>query len=243
MTAIARLSRRPLLDSDIVILARTTDYGAAKFLRVVAVDCAHLAPARPLGLHTDASEPILLWQYCVSNRHSGREGAGLLQIDGKAEEHAAVYINHHGQRGPLDWLPVFFIDHDDVHGRVVDLRNGQRKIGAREVALDGFVFFGGGLLAFALLQFQAVWKHRNSPAHSCRMRLRDICFEALQVDFFDDCRDIGLFFGEINILDRGFDYGVDLSGKTTLASIRSLLSQEDRKPLGVFVFLNPSIYC
>ena len=61
MTAIARLSRRAVFDGDIVILARTTNYGAAEFLRVVAVDCAHLSPARPLGLNTDASEPILLW--------------------------------------------------------------------------------------------------------------------------------------------------------------------------------------
>jgi hypothetical protein len=75
---------------------------------------------------------------------------GFSQIDGKAEEHAAVYIDHHCQRGPLNWLPVFLIDYDDVHGSVVNLRYGQRKIGAREVGLNGFVFFGG-LLAFALL--------------------------------------------------------------------------------------------
>src|ERR1051325_6580840 len=138
MAPIARLSRRAMLDSDIVILASTTDYRAAKFLRVVAVDGVHLTPAGPLGLHTDSSEPILLWQYRMRNRHSGGEGAWFLQIDGKAEDHAAVYIDHHGQCGPLDRLPVLLIDDDDVHGRMVDLRYRQRKIGAREVALDGF---------------------------------------------------------------------------------------------------------
>jgi hypothetical protein len=61
MTAIARFSRRAVLDGDVVILARATDYGAPKFLRVIAVDYAHLPPARPLGLHIDAGEPILFW--------------------------------------------------------------------------------------------------------------------------------------------------------------------------------------
>jgi len=43
-------------------------------------------------------------------------------------------------------LTVFLIDHDDIHGRVIDLGDGQRKVGARKVPLDGLVFLGCGLL-------------------------------------------------------------------------------------------------
>jgi hypothetical protein len=61
MTAIARLSRRTVLDGYIVILARSTNHGAAKFLRVVAVDCVHNSPARPVGLDADSRKPFLFW--------------------------------------------------------------------------------------------------------------------------------------------------------------------------------------
>ena len=41
MASIPRLSRWAVVDSNIVILARTTDYCATKLLRIVAVDFAH----------------------------------------------------------------------------------------------------------------------------------------------------------------------------------------------------------
>ena len=82
----------------------------------------------------------------MGNRHSDREGARLLQIDGKAEDHAAVYIDHHRQGRSLNRLTVFLIDHDDIHGRVIDLGDGQRKVGARKVPLDGSYFSAAAFL-------------------------------------------------------------------------------------------------
>ena len=124
MTAVSRFSRWAVFDGDIVILARAADHCASKLLGVVAVDCAHLPPAGPLGLHTDSGEPVLLGQDRMCNGEPSCEGAGLFQIDGEAEHHAAVHVDDDGQRRPLDRLPVLLIDHNDVHGRVVDLGDG-----------------------------------------------------------------------------------------------------------------------
>jgi len=88
------------------------------------VDFAHFPPARPLGLHTDAGEPILFGQYRMRDRETRRESARLLKIDSEAEHHAAVHIDDHGQRRSLDRLAVFLINHNDIHGRVVDLNDG-----------------------------------------------------------------------------------------------------------------------
>src|SRR5271165_6741916 len=85
---------------------RAADHCASKLLGVVAVDCAHLPPAGPLGLHTDSGEPVLLGQDRMCNGEPSCEGAGLFQIDGEAEHHAAVHIDDDGQRRPLDRLPV-----------------------------------------------------------------------------------------------------------------------------------------
>src|SRR5215472_404580 len=62
---------------------------------------------------------------------------------------------------------------------------------------------GVGLLPF--ISIASVWQKRRPLATNCAAYRRQLTIE-------------------INILDRGFDYGVDLCGKTTLASIRSLLS-------------------
>src|ERR1700674_5708154 len=59
MTAIARFSRRAGVGGDIVILASPADHCASKLLGVVAMDCAHLPPARPLSLHSHVGEPML----------------------------------------------------------------------------------------------------------------------------------------------------------------------------------------
>jgi hypothetical protein len=110
-----------VLDGDIVILARPTNHGAAKLLRIVAVDGVHFSPARPLGLHTNTREPILLWQYRMRHCDSGCEGARLFQVDGEAEQHATEHIDDHGQQRSLDRLTMLLIDHDYVQGRMVDL--------------------------------------------------------------------------------------------------------------------------
>jgi len=124
MTAVSRFSRWAVLYLDIVILAGAAYHGASKLLGVVAVDCAHLPPARPLGLNTDSGEPVLLGQDRMCDGEPGCKGAGLFQIDGEAEYHAAAHVDDYGQRRSLDRLPVLLIDDNDVHGRVVDLGDG-----------------------------------------------------------------------------------------------------------------------
>ena len=124
MTAVPRFSRRSVLDGDSVILARPTDHCASELLGIVAVNWVHFSPAGPFGLHTDAGKPILLWQYRMRNCETGREGAWLLQIDRETKHHATVYVDHNCQRRSLDRLPVLLIDHDDVHGRMVNLGDG-----------------------------------------------------------------------------------------------------------------------
>src|SRR5215471_7036498 len=156
MPAIARFSRWAMLDSNIVLLARTTDDGAAKLLGIVAVDRAHFSPARPFGLHADAGEPVLLWQDCMCNCESGCEGTRLLQVDSKANYHATEHVDHHGQRQPLDGLPMLLIDHDDVHGGVVDLGNCQRVVSAREVTFERLIFFRCSFLALASFHLKAI---------------------------------------------------------------------------------------
>src|ERR1035441_722603 len=81
----------------------------------------------------------------MRNRESGREGAGLFQIDSETKHHATMHIDDHGQRWSLDRLPV--LNHNDIHGSVVNLGDGERRISAGEVALDGFVFLRRGFLA------------------------------------------------------------------------------------------------
>jgi len=44
---------------------------------LLPVDCVHLPPAGPLGLHTDAGEPVLLGQDRMCNGEPGCEGAGF----------------------------------------------------------------------------------------------------------------------------------------------------------------------
>src|ERR1700758_5032484 len=124
MASIPRLSRWAVVDSNIVILARTTDYCAPKLLRIVAVDFAHFSPARPLGLHADFGEPLLFGQYCMRNREPCCEGARLLQVDSKAEHHAAKDIDDHSQKRSLDRLSVLLIDNDDIDGRMINLGHG-----------------------------------------------------------------------------------------------------------------------
>jgi hypothetical protein len=60
----------------------------------------------------------------MRNRDACCEGAGLFQVDGKTEHHAAVHVDHHGQEGALDRLPVFLVDHNDVHLSVINLGDG-----------------------------------------------------------------------------------------------------------------------
>src|SRR5690349_16337943 len=102
------------------------------------------------------------------------------------------------------------IDHDDVHGRMVDLGYRQRKTGVREVTFDRFILFGRSLPALTLLQFETVRKGRDSLANSIGMRLfLYFVFETLQLNFFNDSGDIGSFRLEIDLLDGVFDDGVD----------------------------------
>ena len=121
VAAIARFSWRAVVDGNIVILARAPDHCASELLCIVAVDYAHFSPARPLSLHTHGREPILLWQYSMRNCEAGCEGAWLLEIDGEAEHHATAHIDNDGQRRALDRPPMLLIDHNYVHGRMVDL--------------------------------------------------------------------------------------------------------------------------
>ena len=48
----------------------------------------------------------------------------FLQIDSEAEHHATIHIDDHGQRRSLDRLPMLLIDHNHVHGRMVNLGDG-----------------------------------------------------------------------------------------------------------------------
>jgi hypothetical protein len=121
MAPITRFSWWAVGDGDVVIAARTTDHRSTEFLRVIAMDFMHLAPARPLGLDPDLREPRFFWQYGMRDGEAGGESAGFLQIDGETEHHATIHINDHGQRWPLDRLPMLLIDHNDVHGRMVNL--------------------------------------------------------------------------------------------------------------------------
>jgi hypothetical protein len=79
---------------------------------------------RPLSLHADAGEPSLLGQYRMRNCKPSRKGARLLQIDSEPEHHTAVNIDDDGQPRSLDWLTMLFVDHDNVHGSMVDLGDG-----------------------------------------------------------------------------------------------------------------------
>src|SRR5215831_17726080 len=153
MAPVPRFSRWAVLYDDIVVLARAADHCAAKFLGVVTVDHAHFPPARPFGLHTDGSEPIFFGQHRVRNRDSRSEGAWLLQLDREAEHHTTAYIDDHGEEGALDRLTVLLIDHNHVHGRMVNLRDGSREVSAGEMTLDGLVLGRRRPAAPALLQF------------------------------------------------------------------------------------------
>jgi hypothetical protein len=60
----------------------------------------------------------------LRDREPRRESARLLEIDGESKHHATVHIDDDGQRWSLDRLAVLLIDHDDVHGCMVDLGDG-----------------------------------------------------------------------------------------------------------------------
>src|SRR5215471_589773 len=181
MAPVPRFSRWAVLYDDIVVLARAADHCAAKFLGVVTVDHAHFPPARPFGLHTDGSEPIFFGQHRVRNRDSRSEGAWLLQIDREAEHHTTAYIDDHGEEGALDRLTVLLIDHNHVHGRMVNLRDGSREVSAGEMALDGLVLGRRRPAAPALLQFEAVRELRDARADRIGMGpLLDLVLETLQ---------------------------------------------------------------
>jgi hypothetical protein len=51
--------------------------------------------------------------------------------------------------------------------------------------------------------------------------LPDLLIEALQVDFFDDCRDVRTFRCEIDFLDSSVDYAVDFGGQAALPTVRT----------------------
>lgn len=135
----------------------------------------------------------------MRDREPGREGAGLFQIEGETEHHATVHIDDDGQRRSLDRLPVLFVNHNDIHGSMVNLGDRERSIGAGEVALDRFVFLRRGFLALALLQFQAIRKQGNPASDGAGVGLLELGFEALQLDLFNDRCDVGLFSGEVDL--------------------------------------------
>src|SRR5215469_1611393 len=112
-----RLSGRAMVDGNIVVLASTANHGSTKFLRVVAMDFAHLSPAWPVGLDTNLRKPWLLGQDRMRDCEAGGKSAWLFQIDCKTENHATVHIDDDGQSRSLYGLPVLLVDHDHVHGR------------------------------------------------------------------------------------------------------------------------------
>jgi hypothetical protein len=57
----------------------------------------------------------------------------------------------------------------------------------------------------------------------------------LSVDFFDYCRHVRTFRCEIELFDSSVDNVVDFVGQAALATVRPLLSQEDRKAFGAFI--------
>jgi hypothetical protein len=111
------------------------------------------------------------------------------------------------------------------------------------VALDGFILRRRSLPAFALFQFEALREHRNPPPDGVGARLFELGLEALQLDFFNHCRDLRLLCNEVDLFYRSLNNRVDFLGKTTPSLIGPPLAQKHRDTLRVVVGVDPTVDC
>ena len=74
-------------------------------------------------------------------------------------------------------------------------------------------------------------------------RLFELGLEALQLDFFNHCRDLRLLCNEVDLFYRSLNNRVDFLGKTTPSLIGPPLAQKHRDTLRVVMGVDPTVDC
>ena len=100
---------------------------------------------------------------------------------------------------------MFFVHHNDIHGRVVNLGHRKGSIGTGEVALDRFKLLRRSFLVLALLQLKSIRKHSDAAPHGAGIGCFEFGFKALQRDLFNHSADGWLFRSEVDRVNRGFN--------------------------------------
>src|SRR6266404_2119673 len=74
-------------------------------------------------------------------------------------------------------------------------------------------------------------------------RLFELGLEALQLDFFNHCRDLRLLCNEVDLFYRSLNNRVDFLGKTTPSLIGPRFVQKYRDRLSVVMGFDPTVDC
>ncbi len=227
MPAIMRRGDRTMHQRNAVFRSPSRERAAAKLAAVVDVNHVRQARDRPVSVHATSLEPLGFRHHEVVDRQSDRRRRWRFQTEIETGHHAARHVDRERQPRALNRPTVHRVDDENVDGRVVDLDNLKRIVGAI-FPDDRFEAVARCLRAFPRANERAPIDGRHTRPNGVARRYGDPSGPAQLANMIVQRADRPLLAGKIMVANRLFDQGFDVIGETARSPRRTLLCAKHR---------------